>query len=271
MKISPVPFVNSLLFCLVLCTVRQQASAQVSIPVVSAPNPTCVDQMYSDILWPSGYTPNQNYDPNGPTNFANSNEGVLGLTIYFEVRPYGYESVYDSSSYGAGGTQVMASVAATAINRSRTNNVDVTNAPGDPWIILAAKDMSSSIWTVNKQGTGGLKSSFYNSLVSILNGAPNTQNCNGLMYSWAMAIAASNAQNNGTLRQPQTATPTNIFMGTLFFNSNNTVPSVSNAEKPYLSELGIANAPGYPSGYFPWYFWTITNAQTFGNFPAMLY
>jgi hypothetical protein len=247
------------------------SQAQVSLPVTSSSNATCLGQMYSDILWPSSYVGNGYYDPNGPTNFANSNEGVLGLTIFFEVRPFGYESVYDSGGYGEGGSEAMASVAATAINRSRTNNVDVSNAPGDPWIILATKDMSPSIWSVNKQGTGGLQSGMYSTLISILNGAPQTQNCNGLMYSWAMAIAASDAQNNGTLQIPQTANPTNIFPGTLFFNTDGSVPSVSSAQKPFLQELGLTQAPKYPSGAYPWYFWTITDATTFGNFPAMLY
>lgn len=166
----------------------------------------------------------------------------------------------------------MASVAATAINRSNTNNVDVSNAPGDPWLVLAAKGMSPSIWNVNRQGTGGLKSSMNSTLLSILNGAPQTQNCNGLMYSFAMAIAAVDGHANGILAVPQTANATNTFPGTLFFNTDGSTPSVSSAQKPFLMELGLANAPKYPSGAYSWYFWTITDATTYpNNSPAFLY
>src|ERR1039458_8768552 len=66
---------------------RSTSEAQVNIPVGSGPYPTCLGQMYSDILWPTNFVGNGNYDPNAPTAFANSNYGVLGLTIFFEVRP----------------------------------------------------------------------------------------------------------------------------------------------------------------------------------------
>jgi len=257
----------------ILLTCYRTAGAQVSIVVGSGPYPTCLGQMYSDILWPSHFVSNGYYDPNGPTAFANSNEGVLGLTIFFEVNPYGYEAVYDSSGYGAGGSEVMASVAATAINRSNTNNIDATNLGGDnPWIILATKDMSPTIWSVNSKGTGGLKSGMNSTLLNTLAGAPHTQACDGLMYSWAMGIAAMAAHANGTMSTQLTANPTNIFPKTLFFNSDGSVPSTSSSRKQFLQEVGIANAPKYPSSAFPWYFWTITDATSYpGNSVPWLY
>jgi len=137
---------------------------------------------------------------------------------------------------------------------------------------LATKDMSSSIWVVNKQGSGGLQSSFSSLLVSILNGALQTQNCNGLMYSWSMAIASINLyMNNQTgLNVPQTANGTNPFPGTLFFNTNGSTPSVSSSQTPYLLDLGLANAPRYPSGAFSWYFGSLTDATTTGGGVAPL-
>jgi hypothetical protein len=163
-----------------------------------------------------------------------------------------------------GGTEAMAGVAATAINRSNSDNIDMTNYPGNPWMNLATKDQSPGIWVVNKQGSGALKSSFNSKLIPILNGAPQTQDCNGLMYSWAMAIASLNRYTNGStaLGNPQTANPTNLFTGTLFFNTNGSTPSVLSSRQASLQRLGIANAPGYPSGVFTWYFWTITDATT---------
>lgn len=252
---------------MLLCAIGLSRAQGVNIPVTNGNSPTCLGQMYSDILWASGYQPYWTYNTGAPTAFANTPEGTLGLDIFFEVRPFGYESVYDSTTYAAGGSEAMASVAATAINRSNTNNVDVRNYPGNPWMNMATKDMSSGIWVVNNQGSGGLQSSYNSLLISILNGAPQTQNCNGLMYSWAMAIASINQyMNNGTmLNDPQAANPSNIFHGTLFFNTNGSTPSVTSSQKPYLEILGETNAPKYPSGAFSWYFWTLTDATTYGG------
>ena len=236
------------------------AHAQVNIPVSMGNTPTCLGQMYSDILWLNGNAQWGDYDVNAPTTFANTGEGILGLEIFFEVRPYGYENVYDSTTLG--GSEAMASVAVTAINRSNTNNIDMTNSPGNPWLTMATKDQSPSIWVTNKLGTGGLKSTYSSLLKSILNGSPHTQNCDGLMYSWAMGIAAYNryAVNYGSTNVSLTANPTNIFPRTLFFNTDGSTPSVLASRKPNLEELGLANAPRYPSGSYPWYFWTITDA-----------
>jgi hypothetical protein len=158
----------------------------------------------------------------------------------------------------------MASVAATAINRSNTNNIDMVNYPGNPWLILATKDMSS-IWNTNSQGTGGLESGINSTLMGVLSGAPHTQDCDGLMYSFSMAIAAEAAHANGYLPVPLTANPTNIFPKTQFFNTDGSTPSVLSSRKQNLQELGLANAPRYPSGAYPWYFWTITDATSYPN------
>lgn len=243
------------------------AHAQVSIPVTSGSTPTCLSQMYTDILWPNGNAPYMVYDVNAPTTFANTGQGILGLEIFFEVRPFGYESIYDAST--TGGSEAMASVAVTAINRSNTNNIDMTNYPGNPWLTMATKDQSPSIWVTNKQGTGGLQSSFNSLLKSILNGAPHSQNCDGLMYSWAMGIASYNryAVAFGSTNVTLTADPTNEFPKTLFFNTNGSTPSVLASRKPNLQRIGLANAPRYPSGSYTWYFWTITDATTSGGFP----
>lgn len=244
------------------------ARAQVSIPVSFGSAATCLSQMYTDILWPNAPASNGTYDVNAPTTFANTGQGILGLEIFFEVRPYGYESIYDSST--SGGSEAMASVAVTAINRSYTNNIDMTNYPDDPSLTMAAKDQSPSIWTINKQGTGGLKSTYSSLLKSILNGAPHTQNCDGLMYSWAMGIATYNkyAVNYGSSYVSLTANPTNEFPRTLFFNTNGSTPSVLASRKANLQEIGLANAPKYPSGSYPWYFWTITDATLYGGTSA---
>ena len=73
--------------------------------------------MYTDILWPSYAVPWWSYDVNGPTNFANTQEGTLGLDIFFEVRPYGYEAVYDSSTFGTGGSEGIAAGAVVVLSK----------------------------------------------------------------------------------------------------------------------------------------------------------
>lgn len=242
------------------CLVPTFAEAQVNIPVSFGKTPTCLAQMYTDILWPNGNASYGTYDTNAPTAFANSAQGVLGLDIFFEVRPYGYQNVENTRSVG--GTDAMASVAATAINRSNTNNIDMSNYPGNPWLILATKDQSPSIWVVNKKGTGGLKLSFNSTLISILNGGQHTMDCDGLMYSLAMGIAAYNkyAVPYEASNVSLSADPTNIFPRTLFFNTNGSTPSVLSSRRQYLQLIGEAQAPLYPKGYAPWYFWTITDA-----------
>lgn len=228
--------------------------------------------MYTDILWPTNIAPYLVYDVNAPSNFVNDpvGEGVLGLTIFFEVRPYGYEPVYDNSNVGTSGSDAMRGVAATAINRSRSNNVDVSNSPGDPWLTLATKDMSPSIWKVNKAGTGGLQSSFYSKLIAILNGAQHTQDCDGLMHSWQMAIAMGNEYANFGMRAPVSLDTTSPFPGTLFFNTDDSVPSVSKAQVAFLRKLGFSAAPVYPSSAVDWWFWGLTDATQYGGYPAQL-
>jgi len=122
-------FASSLLLMSLVLIGFGQAQG-VSIPVTSGNTPTCLGQMYTDVLFPSGYVPYYDYDVNAPTAFANTSAGTLGLDIFFEVRPYGYEMVYDSS--GEGGSNATASIAAAAINRSNSNNVDTSNYPGNP-------------------------------------------------------------------------------------------------------------------------------------------
>jgi len=233
--------------------------AQVSIPVTFGKTPTCLGQMYSDILWDNKSSPYGTYDVNAPTAFANTGQGVLGLEIFFEVRPFGYAEVYDASTKG--GSEAMASVAVTAINRSLANNIDMRNYPGAPWLTMAAKDQSPGIWVTNNQGSGGLTSTFSSRLKTILNGPPHTQDCDGLMYSWAMGIAAYNtyAVPYGVTGVSLTADPTNLFPKTLFFNTDGSTPSVLASRKPNLVNIGLANAPKYPTGSFAWHFWTITD------------
>ena len=222
--------------------------------------------MYDDILFPlhfaSTYT-----DTFAPTTFANTDVGILGLEIFFEARPWGYESVVDQSMNGE--TIVMAAISVNAINRSMTNNIDIEVYPSDPPLLMAAKDQSPSIWNVNKSGTGGLKSTPSSLLASVLSGAVHTQNCNGLMYSWAMAVASRN-QYVGNAYPPAgpAASATNYFRGTLFFNTDGSTPSVLKSRQQYLQPLGFQNAPKYPSGYNTWHFWSMTDATTYGNFPV---
>ena len=158
------------------------------------------------------------------TIFANSEPGVIGLTIFFEVRPNGGQSVYDSSKYGTGGSDAMRAVAATAYNRSNTTNVDIY--PGRPQSVSAAAKNMSSAWNHKPDGTSGLTSKNDKDLKILLAGPSNSQECDGLMYSWAMAQNFYSKYTNSNQGVPYFVNTNNTLHGTLWFNSTGKQPSV---------------------------------------------
>ena len=70
---------------LILLFACGSAAADITIPVTSGNSPTCVGRLYSDILKPSGW----GSDNGAATRFVQSPEGVLGVTMFFEIGPYG--------------------------------------------------------------------------------------------------------------------------------------------------------------------------------------
>jgi hypothetical protein len=89
------------------------AHANITIPVSSGTSPTCVGQLYSQILIPSGW----GNDSGAATRFVQSPEGTLGVTIFFEIGPYG-----ELASYADTGREAMFGVGEVSINRWRNND-----------------------------------------------------------------------------------------------------------------------------------------------------
>jgi len=84
--------------------------ADVTITVTQRSGATCLGRMYSDILQPGGW--GALGDTTAPTRFVQSDQGTLGLTLFFEARPN------DNSNYSSG--LVMQAIGFTAINRTST-------------------------------------------------------------------------------------------------------------------------------------------------------
>jgi hypothetical protein len=85
--------------------------AEVTIPVppgYTGNDGTCLARLYSDVLVPANWGGVGN--ANSPTQFAQSNAGTLGLTIFFEVRP-------NSEPNGVPFSAAMSGIGITAVNR----------------------------------------------------------------------------------------------------------------------------------------------------------
>ena len=224
-----------------LCT--GQVLAQVTIPISSGPA-NCGSRMYTDIFDVIGLNA---VDPNEAAYFANSEPGVIGLTIFFEIRPNG-----GPSTYGSAGTGAMISVAATAYNRANTTNTDIYS--GRPESVLAAAKDMSAVWVHKQDGSGALQSKQASTLNTILAGPTTSSDCDGLIYSWVMAQNFYTRYSNAVQTNPYTVNIQNTFVGSEFFNSTGNQPSVSPSRRQYLNELGLWNVPLFGGSTVPYYF-----------------
>lgn len=245
---------------LLLLLFAKSAICQVTIPVTWGSTPTCLGRMYSDIIIGSQW--GSLSDLNAAATFANTSAGVLGLTIFLEVHPFGDQATYDAS--GHGGSDAMHAIASTGYNRWNTKNTDYY--PTQPSSLNTAVKNMSGIWKKSKDGSGALTSTGSSILTKVLKEAPDSQDCSGLMYSWVMAInytARSRFSTAAIPAPPYTVDIANnsYYYGTLFFNSDGSTPSVSSKRTQNLHRLGVANAPFFPNSSQPWYFWTIIDAE----------
>ena len=113
---------------------------------------------------------------------------------------------------------------------------------------------------------GNMNSLQTSQLPTILNEAPTSADCQGLLYSWTLAQNYINYYNPGNSSasghapaysidvQDRDANPTTAEF---FFNATGSLPSVSSSRKWYLQSLGTWNSPSGKRNYF----WTITDAK----------
>ena len=104
-------FLSKIVF--VMAALSGLVYGDITIPATPGPTPTCLGRLCSSILAPSFW----GQDTNAATRFVQSPEGILGVTIFFEIGPYG-----EPSSYSSTGTGAMIGVGTTSLNRWRNND-----------------------------------------------------------------------------------------------------------------------------------------------------
>jgi hypothetical protein len=239
-----------LLFIFMVATLY--AHADVTIPVTSGTSPTCLGSLYSTILVPGGW--GAITDTTIATTFAQSDTGILGLTLYFEVQP--------NSAYPSPGEQAMNAMAFAFMNTHLASNITPTSYS----TFKSQIKYQSAVWSRQSDGSGNLVSPESTELPTVLNGSPTSGSCIGLLYSWTLAQNYVSYYFNGVSTAAghtaaysidvtnQDANPTSQE---IFFNATGSLPSVSSSRKYNLYSVGTFNSPsGAPN-----YFWGINDAK----------
>lgn len=182
-------------------------------------------------------------DTTAATRFAQSDAGILGFAIFFEDRP-----AQSGSTISVSENDVLESIGYTALNRNKTTGFVSSHLTTFKAII---KNMSA-VWVNTNDGSGNLQSTQQTALPNILNEAPTSGDCNGLIYSLELAQDLSLKPFGSS----QPITPVNAYIGlynaapgTLWFNSTGNSPN-GNA---YLSNNFAV--PRYGGGTATWYFY----------------
>jgi hypothetical protein len=220
------------------------AHADITIPVTSGSSPTCLGRLYSDVLIPSRW--GTVTDLNAATNFAQSEQGTVGFTIFFEVRPNA------GADYSVGGQDVLRTIGLTAINRTSTTGF--VNSHYTTFKAIT-KNMSA-VWVSVPDGSGDLQSTQKNALPGILNGAPTSQDCNGLIYALQIGQNIAAIEGNEPTHPPsRNLTMYTSAAGSLWFNTSGHSP---NGNAYFIDTL---STPKFPSGYNNWSFYGQNGVQ----------
>ena len=245
------------------------AVANIDIPVTNGASPTCVGRLYSEILIPTGW----GSDNGAATRFVQSPEGTLGVTIFFEIGPYG-----ELSSYSYNGLNAMFGVGEVSINRYRNNdaveNVNNHQEIAKGGIIAVIKE--SDAWHHETyHGEGTLQEGQRNRFYRVLNGDPHSLDCGGLLGSW---IVGQNIirQYYGTSHAPtqtyqwnQPPAYLSLFYGSSDFGSE-TLPGVSTTRRQYVLHSASWSVPRYPSGEYEESFFLLQDARPSNSFAPFI-
>jgi hypothetical protein len=231
---------------LVGCLTCHFAHADVTVVVNQGSTPTCLGRLYSEIIVPGGY--GISTDTTAATRLLQTDEGALGLTIFFEVRPNG--SIVTESQ---GGQTVMQSIGFTALNRNKTTGFVSSHLT----TFKAITKNMSAVWVNTNDGSGNLQSGQMKALPGILNEAPTSPNCNGLVFSLEMAQNISRFPFGGTsgFTPAVTMQVGNSALTDLWFNSTGNLPS-SNAY--FITKFFV---PLFGGGTATWSFFGQTGVQ----------
>lgn len=225
--------------------------AEVTIPVSSSftgNDGTCLARLYNEVLIPANWAGTAYGNPNAATQFARSNSGTLGLTIFFEVRP-------NTDPNGVPFSAAMSGIGFTAVNRFHTSgflNRNLTTLNAITKLKAITKNMSN-VWSKNSSnqydGTADLVSADSALLSTILAGASNSQNCAGLIWSFEMAQSVLYFTDTG-YDEGHNVYRTQVqsyFPKTLWFRSSSGSPS-GNAY--LIKSLQIPSCGGVGTFYF---------------------
>jgi hypothetical protein len=231
---------------LVGCLMCHFSHADVTVVVAPGSTPTCLGRLYNEIIVPSGY--GTSTDLNAATRMLQTDEGALGLTIFFEVRPNG-----SSNTESVAGTDVMQSVGFTALNRNMTTGFVSSHLTSFKAI---TKNMSA-VWVNTNDGSGDLQSKQMKAFPGILNEAPNSQDCGGLIFSLEMAQNISRNPFGGTsgFLPAVTMQYRNAAPASLWFNSTGQSP---NSKALLLTNFFV---PLFGGGTATWSFFEQTGVQ----------
>ena len=241
----------SFLICF-LAILAIRSYADVTITVKQGSTSTCLGSLYQQVLVPEGW--GASTDTNLATTYARSDVGVLGITLYLEIRP--------NSTWPNPGNQAMNAIVFSFLNTHLSSNI----TPASYSTFKSQIKYQSAAWTRQQDGSGDLVSSGNTTLVNALNASPTSGDCLGLMYSFAMAQSFVNYYYSGVSAaaghtplysinvEPLNANPTSQE---IFFNSTGSLPAVLSSRKVNLFSVGNYAAP---SGKLM-YFWGISDAK----------
>ena len=230
---------RTVVVAVVIAVACRPAKADITIPVTSGSTPTCLGRLYSDILIPSGWGPVS--DTTAATRFAQSNEGTLGFTIFFEVRPVTGWNTTDTAT-----SETMNSIGFTALNRNSVTGFISSHITG----VRAITKNMSAVWVNTNDGSGDLQTTQKNALPGILNSSPQSANCTGLIYSLEMGQNITQKYPDAVDGNPpaNNFTVSNWAPRDLWFNSTGNSPS-SNAYQ--ISAFTVPRSGGTTAS---WYF-----------------
>jgi RHS repeat-associated protein len=151
----------------------------VNVPISDSQTPTCLTRVFPEVITPSGFgTMN---DDDAATRFFSSLEGTFGLSIFFEVRPSAYTTDKNSPVY-----QAALGVGYVYINRYVAQWGAESGFHSLKKVVM---DASTPIWNRGPGDSRMMRDEYRDKLYRILNGPPNSGDCDGLI--WALHLAQS--------------------------------------------------------------------------------
>ena len=199
---------------------------------------------------PGGY--GASTDLTAPQRFFRTDEGILGLALFFEIQPVG-----DINSSPPITTQAMESVGFVAANRYRTTNI----VPPSYLTFKAITKNMSAAWISVSDGSGDIVSALRDQLMSVLNELPTSDHCNGMICSLVLAqniVGQAVTMNYGI---NYSIGLQNSMPQCLFFLSSTVYPSVLGSRQGSLFRIGLLNVPRFAGTVAPYYFWGINDRQ----------